>query len=784
MARAMIQLTAHKKQHNVSSKAACWLKREKKRGVFKPSGQSVAGQCGIVSLVRRPLVLHAIIACMSQATAQVIALPRKMVADACALAVAHYADSTLSTGELTADHARGLASILSASGFDEATLAAAYLFALPDTQAKWQDRIEPQFGPEVTVLLAGLHKLKAMRELARQDAATTTRKTSQAETLRKMLLAMVEDIRVVIVRLASRVQTLRYLAGQPGHAQREAYARETFGFYAPLANRLGVWQFKWELEDLSFRFLEPETYKSVAKLLDEKRSEREGYVGEVVDTLQRELQQAGLHADIAGRPKHIYSIVNKMRGKGVGFDQLYDVRAFRVIVRDVRDCYTALGVVHNLWQPVPREFDDYISRPKGNLYRSLHTVVVGPDDKAIEIQIRTEEMHRHAEYGVAAHWRYKEKSSAGKDGFDDKIASLRQLLAWQDDLTSEPGQAETLTRSMSMRHAGLDEVVYVLTPQGRVIDLPQGATPIDFAYSLHTDLGHRCRGAKVDGVMVPLNTPLVTGQRVEIVAAKAAAGLGPSRDWLNPNLGYLASHRARTKVRAWFNAQENAQTVAEGRTLLERELARIGHSSANHDQLAAHFGFADAAHLFAAAGKGEFGLAQVKTAFAEPAAAPVEEPVFAPRKSRAEAGGKGVLVVGVDRLMTQLARCCKPAPPDAIGGFITKGRGVSVHRLSCVNYAGLMRQHPERHIDSEWGSTGESVFAVEIFVEARDRSNLLRDVTEILSKEKVNVVAANSVAKSGAATMRFTLEVENVSGLKRALALISEAPGVVIARRV
>jgi GTP pyrophosphokinase len=693
----------------------------------------------------------------------------------------------LGTGEPVAAHAEGLADIVRAAHFDDETVAAAWLFALPDGWPAWKEAAEAAVGPEPTALVAGLARLKGLRELAKQDAAQADRKASQAETLRKMLLAMVEDIRVVVLRLASRVQTLRYLATQPTHPERAAIARETLAFYAPLANRLGVWQFKWELEDLSFRFLEPDTYKQVAKLLDEKRSEREGYVGDVVTTLAHELRAAGLQADIAGRPKHIYSIVNKMRQKGVDFGQLYDVRAFRIIVPDVKDCYAALGVVHHLWQPVPREFDDYIARPKGNLYRSLHTVVIGPDDKAIEIQIRTEEMHRHAEFGVAAHWRYKEKSGGTRDPYDEKIAWLRQLLAWRDDVAQpdanlkeapENSHGKGVSKALS-----LDEKIYVLTPQGRVLDLCKGATPVDFAYALHTDLGHRCRGAKVDGAMVPLNTPLATGQRVEVIAAKAAAGVGPSRDWLNSNLGYLASHRARTKVRAWFNAQDHAQTVAEGRALVERELAKLGKSGANLEQLAEATKFDSPEALFAAVGKGELGLSAVRAVFAEPVAVATEEPAFVPRKGRAGASGSGVLVVGVDRLMTQLARCCKPAPPDVIGGFITKGRGVSVHRADCVNYLGLMRQHPERHIDSEWGTTEGAVFAVDVVVEARDRSNLLRDVTEVLSKEKVNVVAANTQAKAGAVTMRFTVEVTHVAALKRAMTLIAEAPGVQRVRR-
>ncbi|MDE2586517.1 MAG: bifunctional (p)ppGpp synthetase/guanosine-3',5'-bis(diphosphate) 3'-pyrophosphohydrolase, partial [Betaproteobacteria bacterium] len=394
-----------------------------------------------------------------------------------------------------------------------------------------------------------------------------------------MLLAMVEDIRVVMLRLASRTQTLRYYAAVPDDL-RVQVARETLELYSPLANRLGVWELKWELEDLSFRFLHPDTYKKIAKMLDEKRLEREQFIIDAVARVREELAQVGItNAEIYGRPKHIYSIWNKMRKKGVDFSEVYDVRALRVIVDEVKDCYTVLGIVHNIWTPIPKEFDDYISNPKGNYYRSLHTAVRCPDGRSLEVQIRTWDMHKHAELGVAAHWRYKEGTKhSAEDNYDDKIAWLRQLLTWKDEVSDSSDWVN------HYKQAALDETVYVMTPQGKVLDLPQGATPVDFAYRLHTDLGHRCRGAKVDGVLVPLDTALKTGQRVEIIAAKQG---GPSRDWLNPALGYIATKTARTKARAWFSSLALEETLAEGRAILTKELQRQGGTHSNMDELAA-----------------------------------------------------------------------------------------------------------------------------------------------------------------------------------------------------
>jgi len=692
---------------------------------------------------------------------------RELLARALELAEPLYAGQALSTGEPVWPHALGLAGSLAAIGLDGAARAAGVLFAAPKHLER-PERLGEAFGGEVATLAAGVEKLHALRVATRAGAA------GQAEILRKMVLGMVEDVRVVLIRLASRTQTLRWFA-RNDTAQRADYARETLAIYAPLANRLGVWQLKWELEDLSFRFLEPELYQKIARMLDEKRLERERYIADAMAQLGRELEAAGVHAEIAGRPKHIYSIWNKMRGKGLDFEQLHDVRGLRVIVPSVQDCYGVLGVVHNLWQPIPREFDDYISRPKGNFYQSLHTAVLGPAGKTLEVQIRTEEMHRHAELGIAAHWRYKEagRPVRADAAFDGKIAWLRELLAWRDEVAGGASWGE------STRKAALDDTVYALTPQGRVIDLPAGSTPVDFAYALHTDLGHRCRGARVDGRIAPLDTPLRTGQRVEITAAKAG---GPSRDWLNPERGFLRSHRARAKVRQWFNAQALARTVAEGRAAVEKELRREGATGASLDELARRLGLARAEALFVAVARDEVNLRQLQATVREmkgaPAAAPAARAVPGGKPRKAAEGG--VLVVGVDRLMTQLAKCCKPLPPDAIRGFVTRGKGVSIHREECPSLRRLAERSAERLVEAQWGRPGGATsYAVDVSVTAADRRALLRDLGEALARERINVTAVRTQSRDEIAAMRFSFEVADAAHLKRALRAVKGVRGVI-----
>jgi GTP pyrophosphokinase len=696
------------------------------------------------------------------------------VARAFALAGELYGERKLGTGEAAFPHAVGTALIVSSLNLDIDTRIAALLFAAYDSLDEAKEKLAAEFGVAVADLVHGLYRLGTLRPLTRAAALGAAEMKAQAETLRKMLLAMSEDVRVVLLRLASRTQTLRWMTDHPGQA-REDTARESLEIYSPLANRLGVWQVKWEIEDLSFRFIEPETYKRIAKMLDEKRGERESFITEAVARLQAELAKSGItHAEVYGRPKHIYSIRNKMRGKDIDFEQVYDVRALRIIVDEVKDCYTALGIVHALWQPIHGEFDDYISHPKGNYYRSLHTAVVADDGRALEVQIRTPEMHHHAELGVAAHWRYKEAGSAARaDGaYDDKIAWLRQLLSWRDEVTDSDAWVEQFKR------ASLDDTIYVMTPQGRVIDLAKGATPIDFAYRLHTDLGHRCRGARVDGHQVPLNTPLQNGQRVEIVSAKTG---GPSRDWLNPAQGYLATSRARQKVKQWFAAQQEAAMLAEGRNWVTRELQREGQTQANLDELAHKLGFKNADALFLAAARDEVGPHAVQVALR---GAPAEaEPVPEIFTKRSKAGESKILVVGVDKLLTMLGRCCKPVPPDAIAGFVTRGRGVSVHRVDCTNFRNMVARNPERVIDAQWGGQQQGLYATDIVVEANDRQGLLRDISDVLSKEKINVTAVKTQSKSGIARMAFTVELPGLDLLQRVLMLVGDVAGVFGVRR-
>jgi GTP pyrophosphokinase len=685
-----------------------------------------------------------------------------------------YEGQLLSTGEPVWPHALGLAGSLASIGVDPAAQAAGLLFAAPKLLDD-PERLKAEFGEEIAGLAAGVEKLYQLRVLTRASAG------EQNEILRKMVLGMVEDIRVVLIRLASRTQTLRWFAKNQSD-ERKAYARESLDIYAPLANRLGVWQLKWELEDLSFRYIEPGLYKKIAQMLDEKRVEREQYIADAMALLGGELKKIGLQAEVTGRPKHIYSIWNKMRAKQLDFSDVHDVRALRVIVPAPGDCYSVLGIVHDLWEPIPREFDDYISRPKGNNYQSLHTAVIGPGGRTLEVQIRTEEMHRQAEFGVAAHWRYKEsrKASKAEGSFDNKIAWLRELLAWRDEVADGAGWTE------KTRKASLDDTIYVLTPQGKVIDLPAGATPVDFAYTLHTDLGHRCRGAKVDGRIVPLDTPLASGQRVEIIAAKGGGphGVGPSRDWLNPALGFLKSHRARGKVRQWFNARSLAATIAQGRATVEKEQRREGAMQANLEQLAHKLGFAKADEFFAAVARDEVSLRQLQAALREAKGeSPAVVPVSVQKKKAIQVSDGGILIVGVDRLMTQLAKCCKPVPPDAVRGFVTRGKGISVHREDCASLKRLAERSPERLIEAKWGTKAgvpsSGTYPVDVLVTASDRQGLLRDIGEALAREHINLTAARTQSRNDLARMRFSFEVKDVAHLRRALATVKEVSGVI-----
>ncbi len=714
----------------------------------------------------------------------------------------------LDTGENILAHADAVAAVLRDIGGSEAMQTAAYLVYACQHLNRPQEVIAKAFGDNYAALAMETTKLVQLQRQARiKSAEAQAKKTeerlaaleaalpvvspgktavselaaSQTENVRKMLLAFSRDLRVVMLRLASRLQTLRYFAacrGDPGHA----LASESLHVFAPLANRLGIWQIKWEMEDLAFRFLEPQTYKEVARLLDEKRAEREVHIEQVRLQLEQDLREQGTQASVQGRPKHIYSIVKKMRGKSLNFDRVFDIRALRVVVPDRDDCYAVLALVHEQFTPVPEEFDDYIAKPKANGYQSLHTVVRDAQGRAFEIQIRSQAMHDHAEHGVAAHWAYKEAGTKGYAGvsasseYDAKIAVLRQLLAWERDLS---GASQGL----------FEDRIYVLTPDAAIVELPQGATPVDFAYSVHTSLGHRCRGARLDGVMVPLNTALQNGQTVEIIATKEG---GPSRDWLNAELGYLVGHRAKSKVRAWFNQLAMDETVARGREAVERLLQREGRTALRFEDLAIAAGLSSAQELFEQVGKDELSLRALEVHL-RPGEPPLVEDV-PPwiKKARPSKGGAnaGVLVVGVDSLMTQLAKCCKPAPPDDIRGFVTRGKGVGIHRSDCRDFAHLQRTSPDRVIDVQWGGAvsgprdgSTAVYPVDVAVEAVDRQGLLRDISDVFAREKMNVIGVQTQSVRGIAWMTFTIEVADARQVSRAMSVVGDVSGVRMVRR-
>jgi GTP pyrophosphokinase len=708
------------------------------------------------------------------------------------------AGQMLDTGEEALAHADGVAAVLRGMGAAPTLCAAAYLVYAGDYLQRPEEMVRKAFGDSYASLVVLTRKLVQIQRAARRAPVTQFRRAEQTEGVRKMLLAFSRDLRVVLLRLASRLQTLRWFAAAKQPCPPEL-ATESLQVFAPLANRLGIWQVKWELEDLAFRFLQPDAYQQVARLVDETRAERERTVEQARRQLAALLAESGLRADVQGRPKHLYSIWKKMQGKNLSYARVFDARALRVIVDDLAACYAALARLHEAWPPVQGEFDDYIARPKPNGYQSLHTVVHAADGRALEVQIRTRAMHEHAEHGVAAHWMYKEAGARGYAGvsglrsgsaaaggeFEERIAEarkavLRELLAWERDFSAQGQPAGG---------GAFDDRIYVFTPQATIIELPAGGTPVDFAYSLHTDLGHRCRGARVDGAMVPLNTALRSGQTVEIVAARDG---GPSLDWLNPELAYLASPRARAKVRAWFNAQALAQTIARGREQVEKLLQREGRTALERDALAERLGFRNADALFEVVGKDEYSLRNIETLL-RPAEPPPADERIALHRPRSESGGGrgGVLVVGMDSLLTTLARCCRPAPPDAISGFVTRGRGVAVHRRDCSNLRHMAQVAPDRVIEVTWGSGNRPgadkpvVYPLDVAIEAADRPGLLRDISEIFAKEKMNVTGVNTSSAKDRSTawMTFTVEVIDAARLAPVLAQIGRVAGVRHARR-
>jgi GTP pyrophosphokinase len=705
------------------------------------------------------------------------------------------AGQVLDTGEGALAHADGVASILQDMGAAPSMGAAAYLVYAGDFLSKPEELVSKAFGPAYASLVVHTRRLVQIQVAARRAQVQENQRGLQTERVRKMLLAFSHDLRVVLLRLASRLQTLRFYAASKTPCPTDL-ARESMQVFAPLANRLGIWQIKWELEDLAFRFTQPLDYKRVATWLDEKRTQREESLEQFRSELHQRLLTQGVQAQVHARPKHIHSIWKKMQGKHLHFEQVLDVRAVRVIVNSVSDCYAALSRVHEWFVPVLGEFDDYIAKPKANGYQSLHTVVHDPAGRPVEVQIRTQAMHEHAEHGVAAHWAYKEAGVKGYAGvvaagdFDAQVAEarkavLRQLLAWEHELSHAEGPSTS-----DSAVAVFDDRIYVFTPQASVVELAAGATPLDFAYAVHTDLGHRCRGAKVDGAMVPLNTRLHSGQTVEVTAIKEG---GPSLDWLNAELGYLGSHRARAKVRAWFNNQAQAQTVARGREAVEKLLQREGKTALKLDDLAAQLGFLKADALFEVVGKDELSLRTIENLLRPAEVVPTPDEFIALKKNRGGQAGPdgGVLVVGVESLLTNLARCCRPAPPDVIAGYVTRGKGVAVHRRDCVNFVHMAGKAPERVIPVSWGqqsATSALLYPVDVVVEAADRQGLLRDISEVFAKEKMNVIgvsthSAKESSRGPRAWMTFTVEVQDAARLTAVLRLVAQVSGVRQAKR-
>ena len=668
------------------------------------------------------------------------------------------------------EHAHGVVEVLISLRMRNDAILAAFFCSIPENIIS-ASQIKPVFKETVSELVEGVQRLRIVDEYQSSTDSKVDEKT-HLEGLRKLLLGMAQDIRVVLIKLAERVQIMREIKTMPEGVRRRV-ARETMDFFTPLANRLGIWQVKWELEDLSFRFLEPDAYHKIASLLDEKRVDRERYINNVVVEIRQELERAGIKGEVLGRPKHIYSIWRKMVNKDVDFSNLFDVRAVRVLVDDIASCYAVLGIVHSRWQPVRSEFDDYIASPKQNMYQSLHTAVIGPEGKTLEVQIRTHDMHQHSEHGVAAHWGYKE-GGRHDDAYREKISWLRQILDWKEE---ERNATDFIDRFKSEI---FQDRVYVLTPQGKVVDLPIGATPLDFAYHIHTDIGHRYRGAKINGKIVPIHYELKNGEQVEILTSKQGT---PSRDWLNPHLGYLKSSRARAKVRSWFRQQDYDNNVNDGRQVIERELHRLALSDINIEQLAERYNLSSANDLYAAVGCGDITSTQIAGGLNEQFLPDKERrSQIQPRHKHENLSGSGseISIMGVGELATNFARCCKPVPYDRIVGYITRGRGITIHRKDCRNISRLEAKENERLIDVEWSEGTTQAYPVDIHVKAFDRQGLLRDITEILSNDKLNVMAVNTLSdrKTHIANMTITIEVFDVEQLSRALARIDQLPNV------
>ncbi|MCF6280901.1 MAG: bifunctional (p)ppGpp synthetase/guanosine-3',5'-bis(diphosphate) 3'-pyrophosphohydrolase [Candidatus Polarisedimenticolaceae bacterium] len=692
---------------------------------------------------------------------------------ACDLALRTEGGQLLASGETRVRHALSVADILAGLKLDYETLVAAILNGVLAHHEVSLDDISHDFGKTTARMLDDLQRISLLAGF-RQDVEIDD-EVKQAENLRRLMLGIAEDVRVVLIVVAERLHVMRNARALPDHIRRPL-AKETQEIYAPLANRLGIWQIKWELEDLSLRFLDPDAYKEVVSLLDGRRSEREAYITRVITLLNEKFDEAGINAEITGRPKHIYSIWGKMQRKGVGFEEIFDLRAVRVLVEDVADCYTVLGIVHGLWRHIPGEFDDYIATPKNNMYQSIHTAVIGPDEKTFEVQVRTHDMHHHAELGVAAHWRYKENKHHDAD-FERRVVWMRHWLEFKEDDSVLDDSVDELKGELE------SSLIYVLTPKGKVVELPEGATALDFAYAVHTEVGHCCRGARVNGQMVQLTKPLRSGETIEVLTSKSGT---PSRDWLSSHLNYLKTRRARNRVRQWFKQQDYEVHLDSGRKGLEREIVRLGISDRpDLVALAERFNFKSADDLLAAIGRGDISSLKIAAAGGGVKQA-VPKRRVPPADVRPISGKGEVIVQGVSDLMTHVAGCCKPVPYDPIIGFITRGRGVTVHRRDCSNVSGSVLAEPERLVDVTWGAhASDSSYAVDVRVLANDRRGLLSEISALYTAERVDVMGVNTASNplKETASMMFTIQVIDITQLSRILNKIAQIPDVTEVKR-
>jgi len=674
----------------------------------------------------------------------------------------------------------GLEMVEILSGFraDQDSLLAAALYRVVREDQLPISRVIEMFGRKVASIIEGVIRMGEVSKNLTADTAAEVLGSSenQLESLRKMLVSIIDDVRVVLIKLAERACAIKEAKHQD-EARRVAVALEVQSVYAPLAHRLGIGHIKWELEDLSFRYLYPSDYKRIATLLDEKRLDRQQYIDDVIGILRERLENINIHADLMGRAKHIYSIWRKMKRKNIGFDEVYDVRAVRILVDETMQCYGVLGVVHNLWRPIPQEFDDYISNPKTNGYQSLHTAVVGPQGRALEIQIRTYQMHEDAELGVCAHWKYKGTDlSSNSTSYEEKLQWLRTIL----DFHEVQGDLESL--SEQVRSDIEQDRIYVFTPDGHVVDLPVNSTPIDFAYRVHTEIGHRCRGAKVNGKIISLVTNLKTGDKIEILTSKEGS---PSRDWLHPTFGYVQTNRARAKIQSWFRKEDREKNLDAGKSLLDKQLKRLGVEDSKVDllKLSAKLNFTNAEEVYVALGAGDIQLSRVLHAIDDLYGLDGNTPSVRPirlKKSRHKSSDNDVHILGVGKLLTQMAKCCSPIPGDSIVGYITQGRGVSIHKEDCINVVQMSLDEPERMVEVNWGEEVDNLYPVNIQVEAYDRTGLLNDITSLLANEKVNLLSMNTLSakEDHRASIRFTIEVGELGVLSKLLHRIDQLPNV------